>query len=273
MRWVDWSILFRNLSIILKGFSFCRSIAIVHVHTVKYLKPDRCEDIVEIIYASPKCWQQESKIGSSSALFPPSPSPSPRRSWNFVLNLMLTPEIDDDNATAQPHSIFDDVTTPTEDSHLYLPCTHTSCNQPFFSWDAKSFRYMTITQRLSVVCCILYVTRAAEESETVNELAGGLAYYHNFRQRRYLNATEDPGIQTRESFLYSMREQKLCREAFATLTGLIVHTVTRHGTDVTTSTAILKYVTSHNQSHMEKLGLHCQMVDRFLNYVSDTFAL
>lgn len=60
---------------------------------------------------------------------------------------------------------------------------------------------------------------------------------------------------------------------FATLTSLNVHTITRLGTDVSTSRATLQYETRNNQLHMLKLGLHRRIIYRFLNYVSEHFAL
>lgn len=120
---------------------------------------------------------------------------------------------------------------------------------------------MTITQSLSIVRCILHKTDVAAESETVNGLADDPKYYRNLKRRSCLNAGEHPEINARGSLEYAMRGQKLCCEDFATLNGLNVHTITRHGTDITFLWTILLYEKRHIQLSMGKLGLHRQMID------------
>lgn len=107
----------------------------------------------------------------------------------------------------------------------------------------------------------------------MNELAADTAYHCDLKRWRNIYAAEKPEIKTKGSFVYAMRGRKLVREDFAALTGLKLQIITRHGTDVNTSPAILLSEIRHNQSHMGKLGLHRKMVDRFINFLNNIFAI
>lgn len=133
---------------------------------------------------------------------------------------------------------------------------------------------MTVTQRLSIVRCILYATGLVG-SEVSNELLGDRTHLNDLKRRRTIYHGNKGTLSplNRCSVVYCMRGQKLCREAFAHLVGLNVNTITRHAKAVTMAPNFLLYETRHNESHSGRLGVHRRIVDGYLDYVTTTMAL
>lgn len=133
---------------------------------------------------------------------------------------------------------------------------------------------MSITQRLSIVRCIIYAMGIAG-SEVTNELVGNRTHQLDLKRRRTLYNGNKHSVteQKRSSLVYCMRGHKLCREAFAHLFELNSHTISRHARKVTLAPKFLLYETRLGESHAGRIGVHRQILDGYLNYIQSTVAL
>lgn len=159
------------------------------------------------------------------------------------------------------------------DVTIVPPCDHETCRITNYSNDAKVFRDMTVTERLTVVRGIIYATASGAAD---NELDGNKEHTRLLKRRRNAyaqNRALETEFQKRSQFVYAVRGQRLCRPAFAHLTCLSEHTITRHARIISSADAFVPYETKLRRSHLGCIGTHRQIVDGYLNHVSTTYAL
>lgn len=132
---------------------------------------------------------------------------------------------------------------------------------------------MSTTQRLSVTRCILFGGGAANlgNGGFNNKLFGKKLYVYELEKWRYRNVKKNKDATNRLTFVYCARDNRLCRQAFATLFGLNEHNITHHDSTVALALKFLLYETKLSQSHVGKIEEHRHIVVEFLTYSTSNY--
>lgn len=155
---------------------------------------------------------------------------------------------------------------------LTPPWDHQDFIQAMFQSNAAEFSTMTVTERLSVFRSILYVTTSVGAEEGNNDRFGPKPYFEELKRRLTNYRQLNEGLNTRGSYIYAMRGQRLCRMAFANLVGLSEQCNALHARSIAAAPFIDIHSTKRSESHAGRLGAHRQILDGSLTYVSYTFA-